>query len=800
MKKIKNIDKLTDIKSVVFYDSSGSLIKTLHSGKSNKVLLDNHSQYNFSYLFEKDKYNGNFIVNDLDTYSKSLLGFGEEGITKIEKVLFPTLISEQNDANNDDTIDYDYFGYLLIDSSKFFLLDILLGTKYIVLSNLFLKDIVPTRIEIDEEDKDIINSESCYIVLNSSSKFRRILSIYLSSNSDPKINLMYQLFLNDNKNPFRNAHKIYLRNDDYYKESIDIDIISENKYSPEKIYNLDKSSGTILSNSIKNEELLIFNRKKNISDSLVNQFDKHVRYNKNDQVIIKNHKNENETWISLVDNNLGNIPNYSSLWSKKTTLNNIRLNRLYLSLSCNNIKRGGKVYNNFAKLNKSGYIILNDDNLIFEITLEDGFKLSEEGCLILDSEKLVEDSFIIENNPSNINNKSITIPTSELIDKYTLICQVIPEMYKLSVSVNDNNGFVLYEGNSEVEPTEGGGYNVFNQDTIKIVPNNGKILNSIQLNSGNCNINDNIITILPQANENSVINLVLDIINKLCNIFIENDIRIISDCDKSFSKSQEEVITIRFYTDEENKELYVEDLNTYIYNSRENKIKREGKEDINVSNNEFTISYYINNDLSNNTKEKHYRINNINYQIDEINIEGFMLAKYRINSNLIVTVDFRNKKIIEINDNTVNQDLVISGNSITITVDGMNNYTFNIDTEANLSTIINDAEVVIVPETIFTIDGIIYTIDWNEKKINNTINIEEGNYFYLNNIKYYINNYWPKYYIYTIANTIETESLGNSTYKFELNAGITEKTSDGIYNYIVKIEKDETVIKLKVKE
>ena len=215
MKKIKNIDKLTDIKSVVFYDSSGSLIKTLHSGKSNKVLLDNHSQYNFSYLFEKDKYNGNFIVNDLDIYSKSLLGFGEEGITKIEKVLFPTLISEQNDDDTDTTSDYDYFGYLLIDSSKFFLLDILPGTKYIVLSNLFLKDTVPTS--IDKEDEDTINSESCYIVLNNSSTFRRILSIYLSSNSDPKINLMYQLFLNDNKNPFRNAHKIYLRNDDYYK-------------------------------------------------------------------------------------------------------------------------------------------------------------------------------------------------------------------------------------------------------------------------------------------------------------------------------------------------------------------------------------------------------------------------------------------------------------------------------------------------------------------------------------------------------------------------------------------------------
>jgi len=797
MKKIKNIDKLTDIKSVVFYDSSGSLIKTLHSGKSNKVLLDNHSQYNFSYLFEKDKYNGNFIVNDLDTYSKNLLGFGEEGITKIEKVLFPTLISEQNDG--DTTIDYDYFGYLLIDSSKFFLLDILPGTKYIVLSNLFLKDTVPTS--IDKEDEDTINSESCYIVLDNSSTFRRILSIYLSSNSDPKINLMYQLFLNDNKNPFRNAHKIYLRNDDYYKESTDIDIISENRYSPEKIYKLDKSSGTILSNSTKNEELLIFNRKKNISDSLVNQFDKHVRYNKNDQVIIKNHKNEDEVWISLVDNNLGNIPNYSSLWSKETTLNNIRLNRLYLSLNCNNIERNRKVYNNFAKLNKSGYIILNDDNLIFEITLEDGFKLSEEGCLILDNEELKEDSFIIKNNPSNINNKSITIPTSKLIDKYTLICKVIPEMYKLSVSVNDNNGFVLYEGNNEVKSTEGG-YNVFNQDTIKIVPNDGKILNSIQLNSGNCSINDNIITILPQDNENSVIDLVLNIINKLCNIFIKNDIRIIPDCDKSFSKPQEEVITIRFYTDEENKELYVEDLNTYTYDSRENKITREGRDDIiNVSNNEFTISYYINNNnISDNIKEIHYKINNINYQIDEINIEDFMLAKYRIDNNLIVTVDFRNKKIIEINDNTVNQDLVIGvDGSITITVDGMN-YVFNIDNEANLSTIINDIEVVIIPETIFTIDGIIYTIDWSKNKINDTINIEEGNYFYLNNIKYYINNYWPKYYIYNIANTIKTKSLGNSTYKFELNAGITEKTSDGIYNYIVKIDKDETVIKLKVKE
>lgn len=780
--EIINKNKLTDIKSVIFYKSDGTKLKLLHSGKSNQISLDNYSQYDFSYLFEKGKYNGNFLINDLDKESKELIGFGERDITEFEKVLFPSLSTVTTESSDD----YDYFGYLLLGEQKFYMFDIIPNSKYIILCDTFLKD----DTTIPEGYSNYLNylkDTYCYIQLSSDeiSAFRKTLSICLGKDEDPKINLMYQLFLNDNKNPFRNANKVYLRNDDYYKESSNIDIIKEKTYSNgsgiNKVFKYDRNSDVLLSNTEEtSEELLLYNRKKNYNTSQ-DLYDKHIRYNKGDLVIVNN-----ERWISLVDNNLGNTPFYSSLWTREETLESIRLYRILISLVCNG--RVGKTYNS-GTLSKYGYVTLRetDNNLVFSITLENGFSFDS---IKLDGRTAIEDNDFTKTEiiTSEKDVITLTFVKDEIKDIYSLICYLKPETYSLTIENSNSFDFDIYINNELwIEPVTTEEFtqkeiisknlNVFNEDEIRIVPKDNRVLNRIIVDSGNIKVKEDTIHILPQKKisegfEN--ISASLDIIEAICKITIDNDPRIIVE-DKEIITPRGTVVDINFYS-EDSKELYVVDLIKYTY--KDNNLYYNNEQGIiNVMyGSYFTITYP-------NSEIRDYIISWNTRKVVSIEAKYDMIAEYIVNGSTI-SIDFKNK-LVNNSEKIENFELFTIGEN-----------TYKLDNDTTISIKISEenfTEPIYPKQSKFSINGTNYVIDWDKNKINDEIPISNNEFTIENTIYRIEKNNTLYYYVYKYSE--EIEFTNNSFY---LNAGILNKIDD-IYTYTV-VADQERVIELKVRE
>ena len=534
-----NLESLNDIKTVVFLspndseatDMNNAIIKVLKCGLNDKINLMDFSQYDFSYISTKGNFNSEFVINQLDNSSKLLLGDGENDISIVEKILFPTL-SNEIDNNNIN----EYFGYILLNNYKFSLLEVPKNTKYILLldkwqtredilnkyiysekstvivndveytfvsgisskniykyykkyeyinklrynktnssGNIFItiynkfiigdteyyhgrnsisgqqfvaavgssdrytinsndyftikevsnniyfsckldrnnwkvewvdkinnlsgsSDIVQkvtigedTTVEYTITDDHLVSATGTQIAINkigytfvpedfpsiefkSISQQRRAISLYFpeSGKDSLGINVMYQSYLLDNTNPNRNANEVYLRNDDFYKEISDINIISEQSYGDKKFY-YNKSTGTLLGNKKNSEDLIIFNSKKpNNTDK---KFNSKVRYNLGDIVEI-----DSIEWISLSSNNIGNVPSCSSNWTKRNTYESILLNKVKVSLdleideSVSEFNRDFSEYD-LGNINKSGIITVEND-LRLSWDLENRFKYS----------------------------------------------------------------------------------------------------------------------------------------------------------------------------------------------------------------------------------------------------------------------------------------------------------------------------------------------------------------------------------------------------------------------------------------
>lgn len=533
-----NLESLNDIKTVVFLSSNDSeatdrnnaIIKVLKCGLNDKINLMDFSQYDFSYISTKGNFNSEFVINQLDNSSKLLLGDGENDISIVEKILFPTLSEETADSNINE-----YFGYILLNNYKFSLLEVPKNTKYILLldkwqtkddvlnkyiysgkSTVTVNGVEYTFVSGTNNDgiykyykkyeyinklryektsssgssinrtitiynKFIINdieyyhsqnlTSSQFVASNSSSNRyfinsddyftikeissgvnisckldrdnwkvewvdninningssnivqkvtidkveytitdnylesaggtqvainkigyafvpedfpsiefknntsqRRAISLYFpeSGKDSLGINVMYQSYLLDNTNPNRNANEVYLRNDDFYKEISDINIISEQSYGDKKFY-YNKSTGTLLGNKKNSEELIILNSKKpNDTDK---KFNSKVRYNLGDIVEI-----DSIEWMSLSNNNIGNVPSCSSNWTKRSTYESILLNKVKVSLDLEIDESASKFNRDFSEydlgnINKSGIITVEND-LILSWDLENRFKYS----------------------------------------------------------------------------------------------------------------------------------------------------------------------------------------------------------------------------------------------------------------------------------------------------------------------------------------------------------------------------------------------------------------------------------------
>lgn len=610
-----NLESLNDIKTVVFLspndseatDMNNAIIKVLKCGLNDKINLMDFSQYDFSYISTKGNFNSEFVINQLDNSSKLLLGDGENDISIVEKILFPTLSSEI-DSNNIN----EYFGYILLNNYKFSLLEVPKNTEYVLLldkwqtredilnkyiysekSTVIVNDVEYTFVSglsskniykyykkyeyinklryektnssgsistdfITIYNKFIIgdteyyhgrnsisgqqfvasnNSSNGYTInsndyftikevsnniyfsckldrdnwkvewvdkinnLNGSSDIvqkvtigtveytitndhlvsasgtqiainkigytfvpkdfpsiefnksninqRRAISLYFpeSGKDSLGINVMYQSYLLDNTNPNRNANEIYLRNDDFYKEISDINIISEQSYGDKKFY-YNKSTGTLLGNKKNSEDLIIFNSKKpNDTDK---KFNPKVRYNLGDIVEI-----DSVEWISLSNNNIGNVPSCSSNWTKRSTYESILLNKVKVSLDLD-IDESVSIFNrDFSKydlgnINKSGIITVEND-LKLSWDLENRFKYSHielDGEILKDSATITGNTATIDkDNLTDVNNCSVVVKPKEVILKISIDNL---DTDKLSGTIKINNIILNLNNNDNV--------------------------------------------------------------------------------------------------------------------------------------------------------------------------------------------------------------------------------------------------------------------------------------------------------------------------------------------------------------
>ena len=95
---------------------TSDLIK-YHGSKHNFPSI-NFAEYDFSYLINKYKFDNKLLIASLDKTSQELIGKDINNTNKIDKVLFPTYIEDEN-------INLNYFGSLEINNRNIFFFETL---------------------------------------------------------------------------------------------------------------------------------------------------------------------------------------------------------------------------------------------------------------------------------------------------------------------------------------------------------------------------------------------------------------------------------------------------------------------------------------------------------------------------------------------------------------------------------------------------------------------------------------------------------------------------------------------------
>lgn len=433
--KIEVVDKnkgIKDLKTAVCYSTSGRSFKFIpekgfklttkdlsnHSSNyamylGNNELLSNNDfvQYNFSYYIDKYKFRDGLLINQLDKESRNILGLDSTILTAMEDRLCPSSI-------NDNVVpEFDYFGSSIFEKQKFISLDL----KEDIYKVEFYEDIILTNHNLDNNikfyefgvfdkvsDQQGLNYTSIPVIivtlgpekgLTSNKKdwyyendmyittenqpdpmsyrklveeiiFKKTLNIYLPNESTlldkdlPPINITLDAWEADNKNPNRNSHSYILRNNEFYSMINKINPIEQLKYNlvydvnsmtivgKSKLYDVDDCP--ILSSKLKNKN----------SDLWVPE----VRYKKGDEVLIND-----ITWVSLVDNNIGNNPQLSSNWEEKEKLTNYYTNNLGIYLDETEYKNVGTI-----KPGNSVIITENTEYLEINIMPSLGFEVNPE--------------------------------------------------------------------------------------------------------------------------------------------------------------------------------------------------------------------------------------------------------------------------------------------------------------------------------------------------------------------------------------------------------------------------------------
>ena len=295
----------------------------LYHGSKSKILLRDFSEYDFSFLVDKYKFNDKLRLKFLDNASKELIGLNVSELTKLEEILFPTLL---NTEEVDEPI--EYFGTTIIGTYTLFLFPVPRGVRkvelyegtnknidvdydYRLLCGGDITDKPALSIYLGPDYRWSNNSASEYIVdpntwdngyriLASSKDYLRgmdeiesdkILWLVITDSGQLlDINLSYNSWSSDKVNPERNKWRYSLRNDEFWSTKNNTSIID----TKNKIL-LDGRSNTILSTEgVSNHPIL--SRKLKKFD--LSPFNRDQIYNTGDLVRFRG-----RLWESLVDNN-----------------------------------------------------------------------------------------------------------------------------------------------------------------------------------------------------------------------------------------------------------------------------------------------------------------------------------------------------------------------------------------------------------------------------------------------------------------------------------------------------------------
>lgn len=216
------------------------------------------------------------------------------------------------------------------------------------------------------------------------------------NSSNPEVNLAYKSW-NISTNPNRNMYREFLRND-RFQGMKSLKVVEEKEKDSGVL--LDSRSGIILGTSqlLDTASPVLFRRLGKTKNLLIEEgiYSPYRCYNLGDQVLFGG-----EVWESLENQNLGNTPSLSPLWSLANQLENIFTSRVLIQVE--DTKAGNII--------PGGNITIEDptDTKIFEVIENLGYKLSPTQPAYTNPGEYIKDYRITESSENSKVVKRISI-------------------------------------------------------------------------------------------------------------------------------------------------------------------------------------------------------------------------------------------------------------------------------------------------------------------------------------------------------------------------------------------------------
>lgn len=544
MKVVINKENFGDIGTAVFYKShkyipaEGTDIKeedlsdfiidcssdrVQYRGTKDLLSYGDFSEYDFSYIIEKFKFNDQLKINLLDKDSKNLIGKKLDDLEKIESTMFPTI------SNQEEEYSEEFFGSGLISNQVFLVLKSFgiddngrgdykielyeeviesnnsMYSKFIewdLLNKLNSPSIISPAITIylgpDEliknntsdkyfsYDPNLINKNKNsllnildYRELEEEIYMDKMIFIMITTeNKEVEVNLSYKSWV-DSKNSNRNMNKYLIRNDEYFSTINNNIIINSIKDSE---FLIDSNSGTLLGNLNEKVSCPILEKKLNKISNF--KYSPYVRYKMGDKVSFNG-----KYWESLSNNNYNENPYISNKWAISSTLTDFHTSRVNIVTMP---QEGGYT-------SPSGSItVTNSTRKTIRIFEKLGYVVNEvDTCLFSPGNPLDTSSYTYTINvtPSGEIIKEVTIVNwTKPIESGYIYINLKPSESKCKFNIVSNNVTVEYSNWVEYfsEP---------NLKFSKILVNNTTILEPSETGEFSFNPGDKVNFIIPELNK-----------------------------------------------------------------------------------------------------------------------------------------------------------------------------------------------------------------------------------------------------------------------------------------------------------